>query len=173
MERYLKSSLIFRTLIFLLEYYKRSFTHKVFLGLIRYFKSSVIYSLVIRFLKRDSSLKYSRTKRVFSKIFLLFDRLWDRLYHFGENCTKSSFSISFIKKTFCGTRSFEAYALVVLFFSIGFAAASFFLGTLGTVQAILAGTGIFIALLLLIGRAKWEKCLGSSLFWRLTTYFFD
>ncbi len=173
MSQYTETSLIFIVLNYIYRYFTGSVTYKVFISILNSFKHSGLNRLINKYLGRNSSLKYSVTFRLCSRIFSFFSRLWDMLYSFGEQCGNSSYVISFISNSFCGARSFEAYGLVILFFSIGFCASSLFLGTLGTLQIILSGTGILASLLLFIGRAGWEACLKNSIFRRIVIYFFD
>lgn len=173
MEQILSNSLIYRALETLRNYFIASETCKILVVLLNWCRNSAINKFIMRYLAKNSSLKHSLTYRIFYKLYLFFDRLWDRLYHFGARCGKSSRVISGIRDIFVSDNSFLPYGLIVLFFSIGFAMTSLILGTFGTLKAAFAGMGIVISLLLFIGKTRWTNCLKGSIFWRFVLYIFD
>lgn len=173
MSQYTESSLIFIVLNRIYRHFTGSVTCKVFVSILNSFKHSGLNRLIRKYLGRNSSLKHSVAFRVCSRIFAFFSSLWNRLYSFGERCGNSSEVISLIRSSFGSAKSFEAYALVILFFSIGYGAFSLFLETLGSVQILLSGAGVLASLLLFIGKARWKACLKNSILRRIVVYFFD
>lgn len=173
MTQYTESSLIFRSLKYLNNWFVSSFTYKVLNSILSIFKHSLIYNGIISYLNRDSSLKTSGLYKFCSKVFCFFDRLWDKLYKTGAACGESSVVISFLSSSFGGFNSYEASGLVILFFSIGLGTASLIRGTLGTTQILFTGLGLLASLLLFIGKAKWNAALKNSKFWQIALYFFD
>lgn len=173
MVQYTNTSFIFKVLDRFRSYFIASCTYKVLDVLLEWCKHSEINQLIVLFLARNSSLKHSITFKICSKVFSFFDHLWEKLYNFGTNCGNSSYVISFITNSFCNENSFEALGLLVLFFSFGFGVTSLLLGNFYTLQAILVGLGVLIALLLFLGKPKWVACLKNSIFWRFALYIFD
>ncbi|WP_024832317.1 hypothetical protein [Ruminiclostridium josui] len=173
MESLTSTSVIYRILATLSRWFKSSVFYKVICVILGWCKNSQINRFILWYLGKDSSLKHSVTYRVCSKIFGLFDRLWDKLCNFGVNCGNSSAFISFIRNTFCGSGSFISFSLIILFFSIGFGVTTFALGTFNTMKAAFIILGIVVSLLLLPGRRKWKACLENSMFWHFMKYIFD
>ena len=173
MVQYTNTSLIFKALNRLSNYFIASNTYKVLCVLLEWCRHSVINKLIVRYLGKNSLLKHSVTFKICSKVFSFFDKIWDSLYNFGISCGKYSTVISFTRNTFCSEDSFEAFGLIVLFFSLGFGVTSLLIETFNTLQALLMGMGILVSLLLFVGRSRWEACLKSSIFWRFALYIFD
>ncbi|AEY67820.1 hypothetical protein [Clostridium sp. BNL1100] len=173
MEQLTSTSVIFRTANGLTRWFKASVLFSVMCVILGWCRNSQINRFILWYLGRDSSLKYSATYKVFSRIFGLFDRLWDKLCDFGANCGSSSAFISFIRNAFSGSGSFASFSLMILFFSIGFGVTTLALGTFNTMKAAFIILGIVVSLLLLPGRRKWKACLENSMFWHFVQYIFD
>ncbi|EPR08061.1 hypothetical protein [Ruminiclostridium papyrosolvens] len=173
MEQLTNTSVIFKTANGLTRWFKASVLYKVMCVLLEWCRNSQINRFILGYLGRDSSLKYSSTYKVFSQIFGLFDRLWDKLCDFGANCGSSSAFISFIRNAFLGSGSFASFSLMIMFFSIGFGVTTLALGTFNTIKAAFIIFGIVVSLLLLPGRRKWKACLENSMFWHFVQYIFD
>lgn len=173
MEQTLKNSVIYKGWERLCCCFVSSRTYKVMCILLNWCRNSAINGFFIRYLARNSSLKYSLTYRFLSKVFSLFDRLWDKLYNFALSCGKSSSILSLIRAAFCNNKSFEAYGIVALFFSLGFSTTCLLLGTFDILKSAIAGMGIIVSLLLFIGKNRWTAYLKGSWFWRFMIYFFD
>lgn len=169
----LNSSIIYRCWKGLTRWFTASNTCKVLYILLGWCRNSAINGWITRYLARNSSLESSMTRRIFSGVFSFFDRLWDRLYAFGTACGSSSLVISFVRDNFIACSSLLPYALVILFFSVGFGAASLLLGSFNTVKAGLTVLGIVAALLLSVDKKKWKACFENSIFWRFALYIFD
>lgn len=155
------------------KYFLSSYTYKVVRVILNWCRYSEINQFIIAYLERSSSLKYSVTYRIFSKVFFSIDKVWDIFYDFAVNLTKTSYVISFIRRTFCGSSSSLAYSLFILFFSCGFGVTSISLGTFNNIKAVLLALGFLVAILLLVGKSSWVACRKGSLFWRIALYIFD
>ncbi|ACL77226.1 hypothetical protein Ccel_2932 [Ruminiclostridium cellulolyticum H10] len=173
MEQFTGTSVIFKAANGLTGWFKASVLFKVLSVILDWCRNSQINRFILWYLGRNSSLKYSATYRVCSRIFGFFNRLWDKLCNFSSNCGSSSIFISFIRSNFTGYGSFVAFSIVILFFSMGFGATSLALGTFNTMKAVLMLLGIIVSLLLLPGRKKWKACLENSMFWHFVQYIFD
>ncbi len=173
MEQLTNTSIIFRSANGLTRWIKASALFSVMCVILGWCRNSQINRFILWYLGRDSSLKYSVTYRVCSRIFGLFDRLWDKLCDFCTNCGSSSAFISFIMNTFSGSGSFASFSLLIMFFSFGFGVTTLALGTFNTIKAALIILGIVVSLLLLPGRRKWKACLENSMFWHFVQYIFD
>ena len=173
MEQLTSTSIIFRTANGLTRWFKASVLFSVMCVILEWCRNSQINRFILWYLGKDSSLKYSVTYRVCSRIFGSFDRLWDKLCDFGANCGSSSAFISFIRNTFSGSGSFASFSLMILFFSIGFGVTTLALGTFNTIKAAFIILGIVVSLLLVPGRRKWKACLENSIFWHFVQYIFD
>lgn len=173
MEQLTETSFIFKLARRLVRWFKASFTFEFLCIVLNWCRKSQTNRLIVWYLGRNSSLGNSLTFKVFSKIFRSFDKFWDRLYDFAVRCGNSSLLIAFITGTFSGSGSFAAFSLVILFFSIGFGAATLLLGTFSAMKAAFVMIGILAALVLLPGRKRWKAWLGGSMFWRFAQYIFD
>jgi len=171
--KYLSTSLIFKSSHGLYHYFSTSYTYKVLRVLLNWWRHSEINQFIAKYMKRSSSLKYSATYELCARAFSTFDSLWDRLYAFTVKNGKSSYVISFIRKTFCSTSSSIAYSLFILFFSCGFSVTSIILETFNNIKAVLLALGLLTSTFLLVGKSSWTACRKGSLFWRIAQYIFD
>ncbi len=173
MEQVTSTSVIFKTANGLTRWLKASVFYQVMCIILGWYRNSQINRFILWYLGRNSSLKYSVTYRVCSRIFRLFDGLWDKLCAFSADCGSSSVFISFIRNTFKGSGSFASFSFLILFFSIGFGVTTLALGTFNTMKAAFIVLGIVVSLLLLPGRRKWKAYLENSLLWHFVQYIFD
>jgi hypothetical protein len=173
LSKYSSTSLIFKSSYGLYQYFLNSYTYKVIGVLLKWYRLSKINQFIVKYLQRSSSLKYSTSYRICSKVFSSVDRLWDRSYDFVEHSGKTSNVVSFVRKTFCSSDSTVAYSLLILFFTCGFGVTSLLLGTFNNIKAVLVVLGFLTSILLLVGKSSWSACLKGSLFWRIVSYVFD
>ena len=172
-ERFTDSSIIFICIRYILRLYRNSFTAKAFELILSWCKNSSINRFIMRFLARDTSMPHSKFYKFCSVVYDFFDRMFDKIYSFGQRCFSSSCVIDFIKGSFFSGNNLLSIALLLLFGSLGYGLTLLVFGRLYTVNILLCMIGIMVSLILLPGNARWKEWLSGSLVWRFVLYIFD
>ncbi len=172
-ERFTDSSIIFICIRYIIRLYRNSFTAKVFELVLSWCKNSSINRFITKFLARDTSLPHSKFHKFCSVVYGFFDRMFERIYSFGQRCFSTSCVIQFFRVAFFSGNNLLSIALLFLFGSFGYGLTLLVIGRLYTMNILLCMTGIIVSLILLPGNVRWKEWLSGSFVWRFVLYIFD
>lgn len=172
-ERFTHSSIIFICIRYIIRLYRNSYTAKVFELILLWCKNSSINRFITKFLARDTSMPHSKFYNICSVVYDFFDRIFDKIYSFGQRCFSSSYVFEFFRSAFFSGNNLLSIALLLLFGSLGYGLTLLVIGRLYTLNILLCMIGIIVSLILLPGNIRWKEWLAGSYVWRLVLYIFD